>query len=143
MEYALEQAKGVRQDRAQRVTNDQLLAMYIREHASCFIIGESFKPGKIIKYTTNDIKHKIKGRFDRDVMEFIVTKTDMNEFLIKNNRSIKEFVHELTQCGLIKGKNIQKTLTAGTHYPKTSKEYVLVFDTNHPLLNSQVEEDLT
>jgi hypothetical protein len=138
----LEQVKGYTvEERAPKITNEDLLSTYLRENISKTLVTRQFVPKTLLTATRHPM-HELKIRVEMDSMEIITTRKHIDEFLVKKNRSTREFVRDLEKKGIIKSKNHKKCLGAGFKEYASGQEYCLIFDSNHPSLNQEVLEQL-
>lgn len=142
IKWMLEQVRGYTvEERAPKITNEDLLSAYFRENISKTLVTRSFVPRTILSAVRHPM-HELKIRVETDTGEIATTRKHIDEFLAKKNRSTREFVRDLEKKGIIKHKNHKKCLGAGFKEYASGQEYCLIFDSNHPSLNQELMEQL-
>jgi hypothetical protein len=108
----------------------EMLSRYLREMQSSTVHTVAFKPGQSMHIVPETKTGRVDVRIEKDSKHIIIPRKDLHTWLQERDRSIKAFIKELTDNGVLLGKNIKKNLGAGTQYA-SGQESVLIFKADH------------
>lgn len=110
------------------------LARYIREHQNSILYTKQFTPGSV--KVRHDPPHsgKVNIRVETDTHFIIIPRKDLEVWLQKKDQSIRSFIKDMEEKGILEAKNVKRTLTAGTTLT-SALESVLIFRGNHEELS--------
>lgn len=112
----------------------EYLARYIREKQNSILYTKSFKPGASKVAGVEPKSGKVDIRVETDTQFIVIPRKDLEIWLQSKDQSMKAFIQEMQEKGILEAKNIKRTLTSGTHLT-SGLEYVLIFRGNHELMS--------
>lgn len=121
-------------EQAQTFDAPEYLARYIREKQNSILYTKQHKPGTPKIAGVEPRSGKVDIRVESDTQHIVIPRRDLEVWLQDKDQSIKVFIKEMEDAGILEAKNTKRTLTAGTHMT-SGLEYVLIFRGDHELLS--------
>jgi hypothetical protein len=133
MEWALEFARA-RAENLEGQRPIELINEFIAEAImDCLVVESAFlprKPAQVTRYPS----HRLVMRLEKDTGTLYISQQVLREWLRKTGYHAGTLAQELQKAGVLRSKNKQVTLAAGTDYPG-SRVFVWEINMNHPEIN--------